>query len=130
MRPSLCVAGVRWAEMGVLKTALLSRTVLVALMVLSRALCRPYDTSASLHAPCLNSSGSLAIHQPVYPRLARFLEEAVVWDGVYYVRIAQCGYEYEQTHAFLPLLPFLIRLFAFTGTCYHFVLQSPAVELL
>ncbi|GLJ22031.1 hypothetical protein SUGI_0412820 [Cryptomeria japonica] len=38
-------------------------------------------------------------------KLGKAIEATVVWDSVYYVRIAQCGYEYEQTYAFLPLLP-------------------------
>lgn len=28
-----------------------------------------------------------------------------VWDTVHYLRVAQCGYEDEQSHAFFPLLP-------------------------
>ena len=29
----------------------------------------------------------------------------VAWDSVWFLKIAQCGYETEQSHAFLPLLP-------------------------
>ena len=36
----------------------------------------------------------------------------VVWDTVYFVRIAKCGYEYDLTHAFFPLMPLLMRAFA------------------
>jgi hypothetical protein len=43
------------------------------------------------------------------------IENGVVWDSVYYVQIAQCGYEYEQTHAFLPVLPLTMRFLANTG---------------
>ncbi|KAM7469491.1 hypothetical protein LguiA_007674 [Lonicera macranthoides] len=40
-----------------------------------------------------------------FPRIASAIEESIVWDGVYFVRIAECGgYEYEQSYAFLPLL--------------------------
>ena len=39
-----------------------------------------------------------------------------MWDSVYYVRIAQCGYEYEQTYAFFPLLPLCISLLSRTGS--------------
>ncbi|KAL1810251.1 hypothetical protein ACET3Z_027241 [Daucus carota] len=34
--------------------------------------------------------------------------KSIVWDSVYFVRIAQCGYEYEQSYVFWPLLPFCI----------------------
>ena len=36
---------------------------------------------------------------------ASVLSSLAVWDTVFFVRIAQCGYEYEQYHAFFPLLP-------------------------
>ena len=29
----------------------------------------------------------------------------VAWDSVWFLKVAQCGYETEQSHAFLPLLP-------------------------
>lgn len=37
------------------------------------------------------------------------------WDAVYFLRIAQAGYEFEQFHAFFPLLPLLIRILSRTG---------------
>jgi phosphatidylinositol glycan class V len=45
------------------------------------------------------------------------IEEVVMWDSVYYMRIAECGYEYEQTHAFFPALPLLMHFVANTGEC-------------
>ncbi|KAM7469483.1 hypothetical protein LguiA_007666 [Lonicera macranthoides] len=33
-----------------------------------------------------------------FPRIASAIEESIVWDGVYFVRIAECGgYEYEHS---------------------------------
>ena len=43
------------------------------------------------------------------------LSRAAVWDSVFFVRIAQCGYEYEQFYAFFPLLPTFLRLLSFNG---------------
>lgn len=43
------------------------------------------------------------------------LSRLAVWDSAFFVRIAQCGYEYEQFHAFFPLLPLLLRLTSFGG---------------
>ncbi|KAK9156606.1 hypothetical protein Scep_003180 [Stephania cephalantha] len=51
---------------------------------------------------------------PISPSIGSAIESSIVWDGVYFARIAQCGYEYEQTFAFLPLLPILMYLVAHT----------------
>lgn len=48
------------------------------------------------------------------------IEKLVVWDSVYYLRIAECGYEYEQTHAFFPALPFVTRFLANNGKVNFF----------
>ena len=49
------------------------------------------------------------------------IENLVVWDAVYYIRIAECGYEYEQTHAFFPALPLLTRFLANNGNIFLFL---------
>ncbi|XP_073104002.1 uncharacterized protein [Elaeis guineensis] len=98
----------------VLRRALLSRLLLLTLILLWRLLFRPYDTSASLNPSCLSSAtagGRLVPSGPIlWPRIGAAIEASVVWDGVYFVRIAECGYEYEQTYAFFPLLPLCISL--------------------
>eukprot|EP00250_Pteridium_aquilinum_P015990 c22875_g1_i1 orf=90-1604(+) len=106
----------------VIKLAFLSRVFLLALMLLWRVLGRPYDTSALLNLPCLSSASSQHLLQPqgggaslsFLSMLSQTLEKSIVWDGVYYVRIAECGYEYEQTFAFLPVFPLCIRFIANT----------------
>lgn len=44
----------------------------------------------------------------------KFLREVLApfarWDAVYFVSIAKDGYQFEQQHAFFPLLPLLLRL--------------------
>eukprot|EP00897_Mesotaenium_endlicherianum_P010090 jgi/Mesen1/9109/ME000058S08608 len=52
---------------------------------------------------------------PRWPGAAAGLAGAAVWDGVFFVRVARCGYEYEQMHAFFPLLPLLMRLLHLSG---------------
>ncbi|KAG9457730.1 hypothetical protein H6P81_002238 [Aristolochia fimbriata] len=96
----------------ILRIAVVSRVVTLGLIFLFRSLASPYDTSASINPNCLseNNTGGSQPEVVLLPRIASALESSVVWDGVYFVRIAQCGYEYEQTYAFLPLLPFCIRL--------------------
>ncbi|CAN1260066.1 GPI mannosyltransferase 2 [Linum perenne] len=96
----------------VVKCAIASRIILLALIFLWRNLVSSYDTSSPLNPDCLSSH-----HQGndvLLPRIASAIENSVVWDSVYFVRIAQCGYEYEQTYAFFPLLPALMSLLSRT----------------
>ncbi|XP_042445987.1 GPI mannosyltransferase 2-like [Zingiber officinale] len=101
----------RAAECFLIRVALLSRLSLLTLIAFWRLLFASYDTSASLNPSCLSTA---ARDQPpeavLWPRLGAVIEASVVWDGVFFLRIAQCGYEYEQAYAFLPLLPACIVL--------------------
>ncbi|GFZ18237.1 transferases, transferring hexosyl groups [Actinidia rufa] len=97
----------------VLRSAIASRLLLVALIVLWRSLLNPYDTSAAINPSCLSSSSSKS-PSVLFPRIASAIEDTVVWDGVYFVRIAQCGYEYEQSYAFFPLFPLSMALLSRT----------------
>ncbi|XVF63354.1 hypothetical protein PTKIN_Ptkin09bG0081200 [Pterospermum kingtungense] len=98
----------------VLKCAILSRILLLLLTLLWRTLLTPYDTSAPLNPPCLNHPSPSLSPRPLSPSLASVIQNGVVWDSVYFVRIAQCGYEYEQSYAFLPLLPACIFILSRT----------------
>ncbi|KAE8653488.1 GPI mannosyltransferase 2 isoform X2 [Cucumis sativus] len=103
-------------ERIVIGSAIASRLLLLFLIVFWRFLLSPYDTSASLNPSCLINPSSLPLtQQPVlFPQIGSAIESSIVWDGVYFVRIAQCGYEYEKSYAFLPLLPFCISLLSRT----------------
>ncbi|EOY32361.1 GPI mannosyltransferase 2 isoform 3 [Theobroma cacao] len=98
----------------VLKSAILSRLLLLILTLLWRTLLTPYDTSAPLNPACLNNPSPSPPPPPLLPSLASAIENGIVWDSVYFVRIAQCGYEYEQSYAFLPLLPACIFILSRT----------------
>lgn len=103
-------------ESRVLRTAVSSRLLVVALIAFFRSVASPYDTSAGINPGCLSSSPANASSGSVlFPGVGWLIESSVVWDGVYFVRIAECGYEYEQTYAFLPLLPICIRLLSQSG---------------
>ncbi|KAL8097397.1 uncharacterized protein LOC141683767 isoform X2 [Apium graveolens] len=91
----------------VMKIAIGSRLLLLTLIVFWRSLVSPYDTSASINPSCLSSPNNQS-YIVKFPYIASVIEDSIVWDGVYYVRTAQCGYEYEQSYAFWPLLPFCI----------------------
>ncbi|KAK3030113.1 hypothetical protein RJ639_038862 [Escallonia herrerae] len=103
----------------VLRSAIASRLLLIVLILLWRSLLTPYDTSASINPSCLAATANPAAaadrHRILFPRIAAAIEDSIVWDSVYFVRIAQCGYEYEQSYAFLPLLPACISLLSRTG---------------
>ncbi|KAJ1397126.1 GPI mannosyltransferase 2 [Sesbania bispinosa] len=100
-------------EALVLKSAICSRLLVLTLIILCRILVSPYDTSAPLNPPCLTTPNDT--HSPLrQSRIASAIENGIVWDSVYFVRIAQCGYEYEQSYAFLPLLPISISFFSRT----------------
>ncbi|KAK6148610.1 hypothetical protein DH2020_019522 [Rehmannia glutinosa] len=98
-----------------LRYAVASRLLVLTLIIIWRSLLSPYDTSASINPPCLSSSNSSNPPPPVLlPGVGSAIESSIVWDGVYFTRIAECGYEYEQTYAFLPLLPLCVSLFSKT----------------
>lgn len=91
----------------VMKIAIASRLLVLTLIIFWRSLVTPYDTSASINPSCLSSPNNQS-DSVKFPYIASLIEDSIVWDGVYYVRTAQCGYEYEQSYAFWPLLPLCI----------------------
>lgn len=91
----------------VMKIAIASRFLVLTLIIFWRSLVTPYDTSASINPDCLSSPNNQSNHIK-FPYIASLIEDSIVWDGVYFVRTAQCGYEYEQSYAFWPLLPLCI----------------------
>ncbi|KAK4839317.1 hypothetical protein QYF36_020955 [Acer negundo] len=103
----------------VFKSAVISRLLLLTLIVLWRTLLNPYDTSASLNPDDCLIDDSRWRHRHHHHRssnnsIGSKIESSIVWDSVFFVRIVQCGYEYEQTYAFLPLLPACISFLSRT----------------
>ncbi|KAI3890646.1 hypothetical protein MKW92_014172 [Papaver armeniacum] len=98
----------------ILRVALISRILLISLIILWRSLFSPYDTSAILNPNCLSSDFYNSSKLLIWPKIGSAIEGSIVWDGVYFIRIAQCGYEYEQTYAFFPLLPVFIYILSRT----------------
>ncbi|CAM8957374.1 unnamed protein product [Rhodiola kirilowii] len=104
----------------VLRYAVASRILLLTLIVLWRSIVDPYDTSALLNPNCISSSNGsdsdpLVNGAVLWPWIGSKIEGSIVWEGVYFSRIVQCGYEYEQTYAFLPLFPICMRVLSRTG---------------
>ncbi|KAM7473297.1 hypothetical protein LguiB_020540 [Lonicera macranthoides] len=105
----------------IFRSAIASRLPVIALIILWRNFLSPYDTSASLNPNnCTSSSsssnGSSSHGTNIrFPHISSAIEESIVWDGVYFVQTAECeGYEYEQSYAFLPLLPISISFLSTT----------------
>ena len=96
---------------AIVRLATASRVLVLTLSLLARLLFRPYDTSASLHPPCLSSpSFPPSASSSNSTATATAISSLAVWDGVHFARSAECGYEYEHSFAFLPLLPASIAL--------------------
>ena len=81
-----------------------------------------YDTSAALEpASCIPPAPPADPPGGWSGTLSGALERTLVWDSVFFWRIAACGYEHEQFFAFFPLLPALLapagRLACATAAC-------------
>lgn len=87
--------------------AFASRIVIWAIAVASHAFIQDYDSALELILPI--NSAPQRLFKGV---LGVFLR----WDSFYFVHQAEHGYVFEQAHAFFPLLPWLMRLVADTGT--------------
>lgn len=84
--------------------AIASRSVILLLTSLLHGSLPDYDTSGELvdHGAC-NSAIREVVQSPNC--VERAVKGLIVWDSIYFVRIARCGYEYEQYHAFFPGYP-------------------------
>ena len=88
-------------EITVLKWAVLSRLTVITLSILSSTIVPTYDLSFDVRTT--ETTDSTTTTDSILDSLAR-------WDGVYFVRLAETSltYEFEQFHAFFPLLPSLM----------------------
>lgn len=98
----------------VLQTAVFSRVFVVFLAVAGGYLVRDYDSSSSIE---LNASNG------TIDNIISYLRPLGYWDGVYFQKIAESGYDYEQMHAFFPLYPFTMRVLA-TGLKLSFLTKE------
>jgi phosphatidylinositol glycan class V len=104
--------------------AMFSRCLMLFLMVVHDIAFRDLSSSAHLQQyPCHyeqvsgQSTGPDAVKNDISRSQTPFLNtietsmaSMTPWDSVYFVRIAQCGYESDQIFAFFPLLPMLMRV--------------------
>ena len=88
--------------------ALASRLALLAVGIVSDALFPDYDSSAELHTDSCDAVSNTD-HTAWFSSAVR---SSVVWDSVYFERLARCGYEFEHFFAFFPGLPALMQRFS------------------
>ena len=99
---------IRILERRVMMIAAASRIILFLWAVLCSSLVPDYDTSDELLDNTINNSNHAANFSRIDPAIRDTLRVFSHWDGVYFSRIAQRGYEFEQFHAFFPLFPLVI----------------------
>ena len=97
------------------------RVLILGAAVTFDAVLPDYDSSISLLTQSCKRTGDLQATQiAATERLTAVtarggLAKLAVWDSVFFVCIAKCGYEYEQFHAFFPLLPLTMRAVLLAG---------------
>ena len=89
-------------DISVLKWAVLSRLTVITLSILSSTIVPTYDLSFNVRTTETTDSTTTTTDS--------ILDSLGRWDGVYFVRLAETSltYEFEQFHAFFPLLPSLM----------------------
>ena len=108
-------------HLKVLLLATAVRVLILGAAVTFDAVLPDYDSSVSLLTQSCKVFGDLQVSQSAATeRLTAVtargaLAKLAVWDSVFFVRIAKCGYEYEQFHAFFPLLPLTMRAVLLAG---------------
>ncbi|KYQ90121.1 phosphatidylinositol glycan [Tieghemostelium lacteum] len=100
----------------VLKAAIISRVFLWVYSIAISGLIDNFDSSTGLKS--ISPLKSYEEDQKLYLRdhttesqfVNSFIKRVFVkWDSIYFTRIAEFGYEYEQNHAFFPLYPLLMN---------------------
>ncbi|CAM8895709.1 unnamed protein product [Rhodiola kirilowii] len=86
-----------------------------------------------LNPNCISSSNGpdsdqLGNDAVLWPWIGSKIDGSIVWDGVYFARIAQCGYEYEHTYAFLLLFPICMRVLSYTGVLEGYIIYFPTLH--
>ncbi|KAK5584151.1 hypothetical protein RB653_005758 [Dictyostelium firmibasis] len=82
---------------------------------------KPINSSLSLNND-IESINKLKDHSNTSPIINFLIKRIFVkWDSIYFIRIAEFGYEHEQNHAFFPLFPLLMNIFAKALNSFSFI---------
>jgi len=97
---------------GVVIHAILSRIAIFGLVLLTVTVVQAYDSSTlvAIQAPVSN---------PLDAAIKHLFHGFSSWDGIYFTRIAQVGYEFENVFAFFPLYPAIIHVLQTICTCHY-----------
>nr|XP_003701857.2 PREDICTED: GPI mannosyltransferase 2 [Megachile rotundata] len=98
--------------------AIISRIVVLIFQFIFNILCPDHDADA-FKGPISNSE-QVSLCDNIITLLFSGLSR---WDGEYFIHIAKYGYVYENTLAFYPLYPILIRIIAIPIQKIFFVLN-------
>ncbi len=99
----------------VLRYAVFSRTFLWIFAMVANILIKDYDSSSQVNATTLPQNSLDKLIELLFGQFSH-------WDAVYFLRIAQYGYEYEQNHAFFPMLPLLLHITSYS-TCTMLIIM-------
>ncbi|KAN0030844.1 hypothetical protein ACTA71_009489 [Dictyostelium dimigraforme] len=81
----------------------------------------PNDSSLILNND-KTSINNLKDHSNTSPIVNFLIKRIFVkWDSIYFIRIAEFGYEHEQNHAFFPLFPLLMNIFGKALNSFSFI---------
>ncbi|KAM9968442.1 hypothetical protein ACTFIW_002880 [Dictyostelium discoideum] len=81
----------------------------------------PNDSSLILNDE-KSSISNLKDHSNTSPIVNFLIKRIFVkWDSIYFIRIAEFGYEHEQNHAFFPLFPLLMNIFGKALNSFSFI---------
>ena len=105
----------------IIKTAIASRVFIWTLSVISDNLVPNHDAGVFLWTPTPNAK-SVTYCDKFFSLITDGLTN---WDGQYFLHIANNGYTYENTLAFFPGYPFLVRI---AGEILHW-LQVVVAEI-
>lgn len=109
----------------VLWFAIVSRLAILILQFVFNILCP--DHHADAFKTPLNHREKVTL----YDNIVRYLFSGLTrWDGEYFLHIAKYGYTYENTLAFYPLYPMLIRIAANFITSIFFILNIHSATII
>lgn len=94
------------------RTALFSRFLVIGLSAVANFIIPDHDAKVFkwLQVPATATNQSLTDTPTIGDNLISYLCDGLLnWDGQYFMHIASTGYTYENTLAFMPLYPVLVR---------------------